>query len=403
MQPWSDVPVPKLNVLPGVPMVFDSASLGMRALPIERPGTIYVCGITPYDATHMGHAATYLAFDTLIRTWRASGIEVKYAQNITDVDDPLLERALATNRDWQDIAAEQIELFKTDMVALRVIPPQNYVSVVEAMHIIEQSVVKLVHLGAAYKVDKDYYYDMSKSDMLGKVSHLSDSQMIDLFAQRGGDPTRKGKRNALDPMLWRARVGADPFWPSELGEGRPGWHIECSAIATQYLGSNIDVQGGGSDLKFPHHEMSAAHAQSITEVTPFADNFMHAGMVALNGEKMSKSLGNLVFVSKLRAAGVDPMAIRLTLLHHHYRSDWEWQDCELEQATVKLATWREAFARPTGSTDVVMEVVSALRQDLDTPAAIKIVDQWVSTTNTGDTCAPSAPMITAVDALLGII
>jgi L-cysteine:1D-myo-inositol 2-amino-2-deoxy-alpha-D-glucopyranoside ligase len=403
MQPWSEVSVPKLPVLPGVPMVFDSASLSLRALPIERPGTIYVCGITPYDATHMGHAATYLAFDTLIRTWRASGVEVNYAQNITDVDDPLLERALATNRGWQDIAAEQIELFRTDMVALRVIPPQNYVGVVEAMQIIEQSVVKLVQLGVAYKVDNDYYYDMSMSDMLGKVSHLSESQMFEVFAQRGGDPTREGKRNALDPMLWRARVGEDPYWPSELGEGRPGWHIECSAIATHYLGSNIDVQGGGSDLKFPHHEMSAAHAQSITEVSPFADNFMHAGMVALNGEKMSKSLGNLVFVSALRAAGVDPMAIRLTLLHHHYRSDWEWQDRELEQATLKLATWREAFSRPTGSADVVEQVLGALRQDLNTPAAIEIIDQWVSTTNSGDTSAPSAPMAAAVDALLGII
>ena len=403
MQPWSEVFVPKLNVLPGTPMVFDSASLGMRALPIERPGTIYVCGITPYDATHMGHAATYLAFDTLIRTWRASGVEVKYAQNITDVDDPLLERALATNRDWRDIAAEQIELFQTDMVALRVIPPQNYVGVVEAMSIIEQSVVKLVQLGAAYKVDDDYYYDMSKSDMLGKVSHLSDSQMFEVFAQRGGDPEREGKRNPLDPMLWRARVGADPFWPSDLGEGRPGWHIECSAIATHYLGSNIDVQGGGSDLKFPHHEMSAAHAQSLTDVAPFADNFMHAGMVSLDGEKMSKSLGNLVFVSKLRAAGVDPMAIRLTLLQHHYRSDWEWQDVELEQATAKLATWRDAFSRPAGSPDVVMEVIAALRQDLDTPGAIALIDQWVSASNSGDTSAPTAPMVTAVDALLGII
>lgn len=375
----------------------------MQALPTDRSGTVYVCGITPYDATHMGHAATYLAFDTLIRTWRASGVEVQYAQNITDVDDPLIERALATNRDWQDIASEQIELFQTDMVALRVIPPQNYIGVVEAMEIIEQSVVKLLQLGVAYKVDNDYYYDMSASDMLGTVSHFSASQMFEIFAERGGDPKREGKRNPLDPMLWRGRSGTDPFWPSELGEGRPGWHIECSAIATHYLGESIDVQGGGSDLKFPHHEMSAAHAQSLTGLKPFAKNFMHAGMVALAGEKMSKSLGNLVFVSKLRAAGVDPMAIRLTLLAHHYRSDWEWQDSELEQATEKLAIWRQAFLRSAGPPDATLELLAALRDDLDTPTAIAIIDNWVASSNAGDTSAPTSSMVAAVDALLGII
>ena len=227
--------------------------------------------------------------------------------------------------------------------------------------------------------------------------------MLEIFAERGGDPAREGKRNPLDPMLWRGRSGIDPFWPSELGEGRPGWHIECSAIATHYLGERIDVQGGGSDLKFPHHEMSAAHAQSLTGSKLFAKYFMHAGMVALAGEKMSKSLGNLVFVSKLRAAGVDPMAIRLTLLQHHYRSDWEWHDFELEQATEKLAIWRQAFSRPTGAPDAILELLAALRDDLDTPAAIAIVDNWVASSNAGDTSTPTSSMVTAVDALLGII
>lgn len=403
MQPWAQVEIPRLSHPAGAPVIFDSRSQVLRELATNRTGTIYVCGITPYDATHMGHAATYVAFDTLIRIWRASGVEVKYTQNITDVDDPLIERALKTGKNWQDIAVEQIALFQSDMIALRVIPPQNYIGVVEAIELIEQSVVKLVAKGVAYQVDDDIYYDMSVSDMLGEVSHLTPDEMSSIFAQRGGDPDRIGKRNPLDPMLWRGRSGNDPYWPSSLGEGRPGWHIECSAIATHYLGAKIDVQGGGSDLKFPHHEMSAAHAQSLTGVSPFANNFMHAGMVALDGEKMSKSLGNLVFISKLRASGTDPMAIRLTLLAHHYRSDWEWFADELAHATTKLASWRKAFSKGNGAKNVVQQMVSALQQDLDTPTAIAIVDDWVSQTLSGDASEPTNVMASAVDALLGII
>jgi len=403
MQPWAQVDVPKLPISTGAPVIYDSQTQGLRELPNDGTGTLYVCGITPYDATHMGHAATYLAFDTLIRVWRASGVEVEYTQNVTDVDDPLIERALATGKDWKDIAVEQTALFQSDMIALRVIPPQNYVGVVEEMELIEQSVVSLLANGFAYKVDNDYYYDMSKSSMLGKVSHFTHEQMMTIFTERGGDPARIGKRNPLDPMLWRARSGNDPYWPSELGEGRPGWHIECSAIATHYLGKQIDVQGGGSDLKFPHHEMSAAHAQSLTGVSPFARNFMHAGMVALDGEKMSKSLGNLVFVSKLRAAGVDPMAIRLTLLQHHYRSDWEWFAGELELAISKLAKWRSAFRQAQGAPNVVSDLIAILQQDLDTPTAIALVDEWVAKTHLGEASEPTQAMANAVDALLGII
>ena len=403
MQPWAQVDVPKLPISTGAPVIYDSQTQGLRELPNDGTGTLYVCGITPYDATHMGHAATYLAFDTLIRVWRASGVEVEYTQNVTDVDDPLIERALATGKDWKDIAVEQTALFHSDMIALRVIPPQNYVGVVEEMELIEQSVVSLLANGFAYKVDNDYYYDMSKSSMLGKVSHFTHEQMMTIFTERGGDPARIGKRNPLDPMLWRARSGNDPYWPSELGEGRPGWHIECSAIATHYLGKQIDVQGGGSDLKFPHHEMSAAHAQSLTGVSPFARNFMHAGMVALDGEKMSKSLGNLVFVSKLRAAGVDPMAIRLTLLQHHYGSDWEWFAGELELAISKLAKWRSAFRQAQGAPNVVSDLIAILQQDLDTPTAIALVDEWVAKTHLGEASEPTQAMANAVDALLGII
>jgi L-cysteine:1D-myo-inositol 2-amino-2-deoxy-alpha-D-glucopyranoside ligase len=403
MQPWSDVKVPTLNLPPADFQVFDSISGKLQALPSAGVAKLYVCGITPYDATHMGHAATYVAFDTLNRFWRAIGVGVQYAQNITDIDDPLLERAKLTGRPWEEIATEQIDLFKTDMEALRVLPPQKYIGVVESMELIEQSAVRLQELGIAYFVENDLYFDVTHTDLLGEICHLSGDEMLEVFAQRGGDPLRPGKRNPFDALLWRGKSGDDPHWPSALGSGRPGWHIECSAIATHYLGSQITVQGGGSDLKFPHHEMSAAHAESLTGDKPFAHTFMHAGMVSLAGEKMSKSLGNLVFVSKLRAQGIDPMAIRLVLLAHHYRSDWEWFDSELEVAQARLQTWRRALTSPLGVPSPVAKIVAALSNDLDTPTAIGLVDDWAQQTLSGDNSEATAPVSDAVDAMLGII
>jgi len=403
MQPWREVSVPALNLGSSDFQVFDSRSQSLKLASTSKEANLYVCGITPYDATHMGHAATYVAFDTLHRFWLATGTKVKYTQNITDIDDPLLERAKLTGRAWQEIAVEQVDLFKADMEALRVIPPQNYVGVVEAIELIEQSAVTLKELGVAYQVDADLYFDMTHTDLLGEICHLSEAEMLEVFAQRGGDPDRPGKRNPFDALLWRGQSGDDPSWPSTLGPGRPGWHIECSAIATHYLGSQITVQGGGSDLKFPHHEMSAAHAESLTGVKPFAQTFMHAGMVSLDGEKMSKSLGNLVFVSKLRQQGVDPMAIRLVLLSHHYRSDWEWFDNELESAQTRLASWRTALSHPTGATSPVAEIVKVMRNDLDTPSALKAIDVWAAETLAGAQLDATGEVAVAIDAILGII
>ncbi len=403
MQPWNEVNVPNLNLSVSDFQTYDSQSAQLKSLPVSGTAKLYVCGITPYDATHMGHAATYVAFDTLNRFWRAVGVQVQYTQNITDVDDPLLERAKLTGRPWQEIATEQIDLFKTDMEALRVIPPQNYIGVVEAIEMIEQSVVKLKELGFAYAVENDLYYDMTQTDLLGEICHLSQSEMLEMFAQRGGDPLRAGKRNAFDALLWRGQTGDDPSWPSVLGAGRPGWHIECSAIATHFLGSRINVQGGGSDLKFPHHEMSAAHAESLTGERPFSQTFMHAGMVSLDGEKMSKSLGNLIFVSKLRAQGIDPMAIRLVLLSHHYRSDWEWFDSELEQAQERLQNWRLAFSSPLGAPNPIAGLIDRLTNDLDTPGAIAMIDAWADATLSGIAIEPTDAVAAAVDSVLGII
>ncbi len=407
MQPWPNLEVPNLDFVAPAPSVYDSASETNHTLAVDREVKIYVCGITPYDATHMGHAATYVAFDTLIRLWRAAGANVVYAQNVTDVDDPLIERAQQTGREWQDIALEQTELFKQDMIALRVIPPQHYIGAVESIPLVVQQVEQLRTTDYVYDLDGDLYYKIAKTDMLGAISHLSRHDMIDLFSQRGGDPHKEGKHDPLDPLLWRHERPNDPAWDTELGSGRPGWHIECAAIAVHYLGETIDVQGGGSDLKFPHHEMSAAHAQSATGVTPFARTFMHTGMVWLDGHKMSKSLGNLVFVSKLTASGVDPMAIRLAILAHSYCEEWEWTDTGLEEATKRLELWRTAFAKGGASNDYAKRVAVALANDLDTPSALKLVDEW-ATEMLADEPSDSAnanntqQMALTIDALLGI-
>jgi L-cysteine:1D-myo-inositol 2-amino-2-deoxy-alpha-D-glucopyranoside ligase len=419
MRAWASVEVPDLNLVPAQISVFDSASQQLQNLRIADEVTMYVCGITPYDATHMGHASTYVAFDTLLRVWQAAGAGVNYTQNVTDVDDPLIERAKLLSRNWQELAIEQTELFKSDMVALRVIPPANYIGAVESISLVEQQVLKLQENNCVYEVSGDLYYEIGKSKVAGKIAHLSRDQMIEIFSQRGGDPARVGKHDPLDALLWKLEQPDDPSWASVLGKGRPGWHIECAAIAIEYLGETIDVQGGGSDLKFPHHEMSAAHAQSSTG-KPFARNFLHTGMVSLDGEKMSKSLGNLVFVSKLIHSGVDPMAIRLNILSHHYRADWEWFDKDLQDAVERLSLWRDAFACESGTADQSQEIFNFLVNDLDTPSAIDAIDSWASRTlisqkdyaqhedsqdNAAQALDPDSPesMQRTVDALLGIV
>lgn len=368
---------------------------------------MYVCGITPYDATHIGHAATYLAFDLINRQWRDAGLEVDYVQNVTDVDDPLLERAAERGVDWQKLADSEISLFREDMTELRILPPSAYVGVIESMNAIVDRIEQLRASGAAYQVDADWYFDVTTDPHFGTVGSYDSATELALFAERGGDPDRPGKRHPLDCLLWRGERPGEPSWPSPMGAGRPGWHLECVAIALDVLGMSFDVQGGASDLIFPHHEMGASQAQVLTGEHPYALNYVHAGLVALDGEKMSKSKGNLVFVARLRDSGVDSMAIRLAILAHHYRSDWEWTDSDLQDANTRLSAWRAAFSPPTGpSADgVLAEIRAALADDLDAPRAIAAVDQWVAeqTEKGGDD--PAAPGIVsrACDALLGVV
>ncbi len=234
MQTWSSVEVPNFDLAIPTPRIFDSKAQDLKELRIDSDCTIYVCGITPYDATHLGHAATYVAFDTLIRIWTAAGSKVKYVQNVTDIDDPLLERAALLNRDWQDIAQEQTNLFKSDMEALRVIPPANYIGAVESIPLVVEQIKQLAKSDATYELAGDIYYPIAKSELAGKIAHLSRDEMIEIFSARGGDPARVGKHDPLDALLWKHERPGDPSWPTEIGAGRPGWHIECAAIALKY-------------------------------------------------------------------------------------------------------------------------------------------------------------------------
>ncbi|MDL4821897.1 cysteine--1-D-myo-inosityl 2-amino-2-deoxy-alpha-D-glucopyranoside ligase [Actinomadura opuntiae] len=403
--PASDVPSLADAGLPAVARRLSLHDTGTGAVRPTEPGEtarMYVCGITPYDATHLGHANTYLTFDLVNRVWRDLGHTVHYVQNVTDVDDPLLERAQQTGEDWRELAEREIQLFRDDMTALRILPPQRYVGAVEAVPLIVEMIEKLRGRDATYEVDGDVYFPVAADPAFGQVSRLTREEMAPLFAERGGDPDRPGKRDPLDALVWMARRPGEPGWDSPFGEGRPGWHVECSAISIEYLGMGFDVEGGGSDLAFPHHEMGASHAQVATGERPHARAYVHAGMVGLHGEKMSKSRGNLVFVSKLREAGVDPMAVRLALLAHHYRSDWEWTDAELRDARARLDRWRAAVARPSGpsAAPVAGTVRERLADDLDAPSALAAIDAWAAAEGT-DEAAP-AQVRALADALLGI-
>jgi L-cysteine:1D-myo-inositol 2-amino-2-deoxy-alpha-D-glucopyranoside ligase len=407
MDAWPAAPVPELPGRGEELRLYDTAQQAVRETAPGHTARMYVCGITPYDATHLGHAATYLAFDLVQRVWRDAGHDVHYVQNVTDVDDPLLERAAHTGENWMVLAEREIELYRQDMTALRILPPDEYVGAVESVPEITDAIEQLLADGNAYRVDDDIYFPVSAARNFGRESGYDRDTMLELFAERGGDPKRPGKRDPLDSLLWQARRPGEPYWDTSLGPGRPGWHIECSVIALNRLDMGFDVQGGGSDLVFPHHEHSAAHAEALTGTEPFAQHYVHAGMIGLDGEKMSKSRGNLVLVSKLRAANVDPMAVRLALLDGHYRADREWTGGRLPAAEARLGRWRAAAALTAAppAEDLLAEVRGLLADDLDTVAALAAIDRWtagaLAAPGDGDAGAP-ALFAKLVDALLGI-
>ena len=411
MKSWASVAVPQLGNVKDFPALAltDTASRMKKTLPKKSTYRMYVCGITPYDATHLGHAATYLAFDLINRYLRATGAEVSYVQNITDIDDPLLERANRDGVEWSELAHQQIDLFRSDMVNLRVIPPAHYIGAVEAIPLVINAISDLREQSSVYGVDTDYYFSNKKDENFGRRSHLSETQMLEIFSERGGDPARSGKVDPLDCLVWMSQRVNEPGWDSELGKGRPGWHIECTAIALEYLDPSdleetlIDIQGGGSDLIFPHHEMCAAQAHVITG-KELAYSYVHTGMIGLDGEKMSKSKGNLVFVSRLVASGVDPMAIRWALMSDHYTTDRMWSDANLSQALQSITRLRTALemdvCAPTEG--LISSIVSALSNDLDTPLVLSQLNSWSEETLVGSQGGNPTDLKLAIDALLGI-
>lgn len=411
MRAWPEIYLPKLSSKFSLaPLsLLNTATQCVEALPVKPIYRIYVCGITPYDATHLGHAATYLTFDLIHRYLKATGSEVRFVQNITDIDDPLLERAARDGINWEDLANSQIDLFRGDMTALHVLPPQHYVGVVEAMPLVVDSIMKLQESGTTYNVENDLYFRVHSDSEFGTRSHYTDEDMLSIFAERGGDPTRAGKENAFDALLWLAQREGEPGWPSPFGMGRPGWHIECCAIALHYLRPDthddfaIDIQGGGSDLIFPHHEMSAAQSRIIGRQR-FARTYVHSGMIGLAGEKMSKSRGNLLFVSKLIAEGAQPMAIRWALMGHRFSQDLMWNDEVLVRAASEIDELRLQLSRvdvaPTDS--VIVGIITALSDNLNTEKVQELVRTWMRDTNEGQRGGEAGELSRALDTLLGL-
>lgn len=382
--------------------LFDTAR--NEVVPFE-PGPevrMYVCGITPYDSTHLGHANTYLTYDLLIRRLEDLGHEVKLVRNITDVDDSILPKARELGVDFLELAAAETARFHRDMLALNTRPvfaePHATRWVADMVDLIEV----LAQKGHTYAVDGTVFFDVSTFPSFGALSGYSDEHMIEFSAERGGNPDDPRLRNPLDFILWQPSLREEPAWPSPWGDGRPGWHIECSAMSMGILGPTLDLHGGGSDLIFPHHECSRAQSEAANGVT-FAKHWMHTGMVAYQGTKMSKSLGNLVFVSELSKIH-DPRAIRLALMRHHYRSDWEWFDDDIEIGTRLLDRMHRAAHTAHGPdpSGYAERVRAALDDDLDAPTALGALTELANAILEGGD-DPAAPTVLGeLGALVGV-
>ncbi len=331
---------------------------------------MYTCGITPYDATHLGHAATFISYDVLTRRLIDRGHTVKCVRNVTDVDDPLFAKARELGVHYLDLAAGEEARFERDMAALNALPVASSPRASSAIPDIRGFIGMVLDRGYAYQAGGSVYFDVSKFDSFGSVSNYTPAEMIEYARMRGGKVDDPHKEHPLDFVLWHPSAPDEPSWDTMWGPGRPGWHIECSALALRELGTTIDLHGGGADLIFPHHECERAQSEAATG-EPFVKHWMHTALISKDGHKMSKSLGNLVFVDQLREVW-DPMVIRLGLIEHHYRTEWEWDEELMPRNDRRLTAWRAAADGHQGD---VLEVVRArLDDDLDSPGAVAAVD-----------------------------
>jgi L-cysteine:1D-myo-inositol 2-amino-2-deoxy-alpha-D-glucopyranoside ligase len=337
--------------------------------------SIYVCGITPYDTTHLGHAFTYLSFDVLIRYLQYQGFKVNYTQNITDIDDDILRKAKEENRDWQELGQFWTEKFLSDLKFLNVLAPTHYVKATDSIKKIIEIVNDLVKKGFAYEKRGNVYFEVKKFKDYGQLSKYTRGQMMLLSKERGADPNDPNKKDPLDFILWQKAKTGEPSWESPWGKGRPGWHVECSAMINTYLGDQIDIHGGGRDLIYPHHESEIAQSESFTDKKPFVGYWMHTGMVFYEGEKMAKSLGNLVMVSDL-GKKYSANAIRWLLLSHHYRKPWEFDDPEMEEIEKKVTLIKKFLSKKGGlrvNNKDIERFEEIMDNDLNTPKVLKFV------------------------------
>ena len=356
-------------------MLFDTAR--REVVPFSPPQQVlmYVCGITPYDATHLGHASTFLTYDVVIRRLIDLGHAVRCVRNVTDVDDPLFAKARELGVHYLDLAAGEEARFNADMEALNVLPVHAAPRASSAISDIRKFIQAVLDEGHAYVSGDSVYFDVSTFDTFGAVSGYPHEEMLRLAALRGGNIDDPQKRNPLDFVLWQPSAADEPAWETPWGPGRPGWHVECSALALRELGEHVHLHGGGADLIFPHHECERAQSESATN-TPFVDHWMHAALISKDGEKMSKSLGNLVFIDALREEW-DPRAIRLGIISHHYRTEWEWHDNLMPSSNERLARWQASVGGDDGGA-LINAVRAALDNDLDTPHACSQIDTAVS-------------------------
>lgn len=349
-------------------------------IPTDRPVTLYVCGVTPYDTTHMGHARTFMVFDALVRflTWK--GATVRYCQNVTDVDDPLFERANRDNVDWRELAKRETAQYQADCAGLNMLPPTFFPKASEEIDTMQEIIARLLETGHAYVSNGNVYFSIKTDPNFGAMARMGYDELLATANQRGNNPNDPNKRDPLDFVLWQRGNPGDPTWPSPWGPGRPGWHIECSAMSTRYLGPQLDIHGGGNDLIFPHHPCEIAQTEPVTGKRPFVNFWMHTGAVALDGVKMSKSLGNMVFVrDALKEHSAD--ALRWYLLSFPYRADFSYEKSEVIRREETIKMLKEALTKES-SAGPVLDVsaqadrfVAALEDDLNTPAALQALEE----------------------------